>query len=118
MLADVYRAVGKGSEAAETISRALKISNERGERGFEAWAMLVMAGIKNAANRSEEAKNWYERALRQATELSMSPLIAHCHRGLSKSHLHIGNEKQAQLENETALEMYHSLGMTYWQSTG
>ena len=56
MLADVYRAVGKGSEAAETISRALKISNERGERGFEAWAILVMAGIKMAATQSEEAK--------------------------------------------------------------
>jgi tetratricopeptide (TPR) repeat protein len=57
MLADVYRAVGKGSEAAETISHALKISSEREEKGFEAWAMFVMAGINNAANRSEEAKN-------------------------------------------------------------
>jgi hypothetical protein len=56
--------------------------------------------------------------MRQATDLAMRPLIAHCHRGLSESHLHLGNEKKAQLENETALDLYHSLGMTYWQSAG
>lgn len=46
----------------------------------------------------------------------MRPLVAHCHLGLAESYLHHGNEKQAQFENETALEMYQSLGMTYWQS--
>ena len=117
ILADAHRAVGKVSEAAEIVSRALKISDKRGERGFEAWAMLVMAGIKNAAQRPEEAKNWYQRALQQASDLSMRPLVAHCHQGLADSHLHLGNEKQAQLENKTAVEMYHSLGMTYWQSS-
>ena len=115
ILADAYRAVGKVSEAAETVSRALKISDKRGERGFEAWAMLVTAGIKNAAQRPEEANNWYQRALKQASNLSMRPLVAHCHLGLADSHLHLGTKKQAQLENKTALEMYHSLGMTYWQ---
>jgi class 3 adenylate cyclase/tetratricopeptide (TPR) repeat protein len=116
ILADVYRAVGKVSEAFATVSHALKISDQRGERGFEAWAMLVTAGIKNAAQQHEEAINWYQRALKQASDLSMCPLVAHCHLGLADSHLHLGNEKQAQIEKEKALEMYHSLGMTYWQS--
>jgi class 3 adenylate cyclase/tetratricopeptide (TPR) repeat protein len=116
ILADVYRAVEKVSEAFETVSRALKISDKRGERGFEAWALLVMAGIKNAAQQHEEAINWNQRALQQASDLSMRPLVAHCHLGLAESYLHLGNEKQAQFENETALEMYQSLGMTYWQS--
>ena len=116
ILADVYRAADKVSEAAETVSRALKISDQRGERGFEAWALLVMAGIKNAAQQHEEAINWNQRALQQASDLSMRPLVAHCHLGLAESYLHLGNEKQAQFENETALEMYQSLGMTYWQS--
>jgi hypothetical protein len=44
----------------------------------------------------------------------MRPLIAHCHLGLADAYQHLGNEKQAQLENKTAREMYHSLGMTYW----
>jgi len=116
ILADVYRAVEKVSEAAETVSRALKISDQRGERGFEAWALLVMAGIKNAAQQHEEAINWNQRALQQASDLSMRTLVAHCHLGLAESYLDLGNVKQAQFENETALEMYQSLGMTYWQS--
>lgn len=117
MLADVYRAVGEASKAVETVEHALEISGNRGERGFEAWAMLVMAGIKNAARKPEEAENWYHRAMQQASDLSMRPLLAHCHLGLAGLHLQKGNEKQARLENESALEMYHSLGMTYWLST-
>ncbi len=116
ILADVFRAVGKGSEAAETVSRALAISEQRGERGFEAWAMLVMAGIKNAEQKPEEAKNWYQRALKQASDLSMRPIVAHCHLGLADSHLLLGNDKKSRLELETANEMYRSLGISYWQS--
>lgn len=114
ILADVYRALGKVSEAVETVSRALEITDKRGERGFQAWAMLVMAGIQNAAKRPDEAINWYERTLKQASNLSMRPLVAHCYLGLAGSHLHLGNEKQAQSENEMALQMFHALGMTYW----
>jgi class 3 adenylate cyclase/tetratricopeptide (TPR) repeat protein len=114
VLADAYRATGEISLATETVSRALKLSDKREERGFEAWAMLVMAGINDAAERLEEAKQWYRRALQQASNLSMRPLVAHCHKGLASSYLRLGNEKEAQLENKTALDIYRSLGMTYW----
>jgi class 3 adenylate cyclase/tetratricopeptide (TPR) repeat protein len=75
VLADAYRATGEISLATETVSRALKLSDKREERGFEAWAMLVMAGINDAAERLEEAKQWYRRALQQASNLSMRPLV-------------------------------------------
>jgi class 3 adenylate cyclase/tetratricopeptide (TPR) repeat protein len=114
VLADAYRAVGEVALATETASRALKLADKREERGFEAWAMLVMAGINDAAERLEEAKQWYRRALQQASNLSMRPLVAHCHKGLSNCYLSLGNEKEAQLENKIALEIYRSLGMTHW----
>ena len=114
VLADAYRVAGAISLATETISRALKLSDQRDERGFEAWAMLVKAGINDAADQFEEAEQWYHRALQQATTLSMRPLVAHCHNGLANSCLRLGNKKEAQLENEMALEIYRSLGMTYW----
>ena len=117
VLADAYRAAGEISLATETVSRALKLSDKREERGFEAWAMLVMAGINDAAERLEEAKQWYRRALQQASNLSMRPLVAHCHKGLASSYLRLGNEKEAQLENKTALDIYRSLGMTYWMQS-
>jgi predicted ATPase/class 3 adenylate cyclase len=114
VLADAYRATGEISLATETISRALELSDKREERGFEAWAMLVKAGINDAADQFEEAEQWYHSALQQASNLSMRPLVAHCHKGLANSYLRLGNKKEAQLENEMALEIYRSLGMTYW----
>ena len=114
VMADAYRAIGEIPLATEMITRALKLSDKREERGFEAWAMLVKAGINDAAEQFEEAAQWYRSALQQASNLSMRPLVAHCHKGLANSYLHLGNKKEAQLENEMALEIYHSLGMTYW----
>ena len=114
VLADAYRAAGEISMAAETVSRALKLADEREERGFEAWAMVVMAGIKYAASQMQEAQQWYRRALQRASDLSMRPLVAHCHQGLGSCYLRLGNQKEAQLESKKAHEIYSSLGMTYW----
>jgi len=114
ILADAYRALGEIALGTECVSRALKLANEGEERGFEAWAMLVMAGINADTDRIEEANQWYRRSLQQASNLSMSPLVAHCHKGLANSYLRLGNEKEAQLENKMALEIYRSLGMKYW----
>ena len=114
VLADTYRAAGDISLATETISRSLKLANERDERGFEAWAMLVMAGIKNAAKQLQEAQQWYQRTLQRASDLAMRPLVAHCHKGLGDCYRGFGNEKKAQLENKMAHEMYRTLKMTYW----
>lgn len=114
VLADTYLALGDISLASETVGRAMKLSDEREERGFEAWAMLVMAGIKNAADQPAEAEQLYRHAFQRASALSMRPLVAHCHKGLANSYLGLGAEKEAQSENETARKIYHSLGMTYW----
>jgi tetratricopeptide (TPR) repeat protein len=114
VLADTYRAVRDIALATETASRALKLANEGEARGFEAWAMLGMARINNTAERLEEAKQWYQRGLQQATNLAMRPLVAHCHKGLSNYYLSLGNDKEAQLENKKAIEIYSSLGMTHW----
>ncbi|NIO03096.1 MAG: tetratricopeptide repeat protein [Proteobacteria bacterium] len=114
VLADAYRATGEIALATETVSRALKLADEREERGFEAWAMLVMAGIHADAGRLEEAVQWYRRGLKQASDLTMRPLIAHCHKGLGNVYLRIGDEKESRSETKMGLEMYRSMGMTYW----
>ena len=75
--------------------------------------MLVMAGIKNEAMQMQETQKWYQRALWRASDLSMGPLVAHCHKGLCDCYLGLYNEKAAQLENKTALEMFPLWGMTY-----
>ena len=114
VLADAYRAVGKFALAIDTASRALELADGREERGFEAWAIFVMATINSDTGRKVDAKQWYQRALKQASDLSMKPLVAHCHNGLGNCYLKLGNEKKAQLESKRADDIYRSLGMTYW----
>lgn len=114
ILADAYRAVGNISLAFETISRALKLTDQREERGFEAWSMFVNAEINSADERYEESIQWYLRALHQASGLSMRPLTAHCHKGLALSYRQVGKEKEALMENKAASKLYNLLGMTLW----
>jgi tetratricopeptide (TPR) repeat protein len=114
VLADAYRVTGEINQAMETILRALKLASESEEQGFESWAMLVMARTSADAGRTEDAKQWYQRALKQAADLSMLPLVAHCHEGLGAVHFHLGEKNVAKSEFDTAHEMYRSLGMTYF----
>ena len=114
VLADAYRAAGEISSATKTASSALKLAEEREERGFEAWAMHVMAGINADAGRLEEAKQWYRRAFQQASSLSMRPLVAHCHKGLGDLHIKTESSEEARPELVAAIELYRSMDMNLW----
>jgi tetratricopeptide (TPR) repeat protein len=114
VLADTYRAVGEIALASETVSNALWIADEGEEQGFEAWAMLVMARIKAEAGRLEEAEECYRRALEHASNLSMRPLVAHCHGGLGHVYLKTKNREEAHYELASATELYRSMGMGFW----
>lgn len=116
ILSDVYRAAGDMVKAAEAAAGAMEISKKRAERGFEAWAMLVMAAIEYCKGTPEEAITWYRRAHQLASDLLMRPLLAHCHRGLSNAYLSLGNVKQSAAEDKAAIEMYRRMGMNYWLS--
>jgi class 3 adenylate cyclase/tetratricopeptide (TPR) repeat protein len=114
VLGDTYRAVGEIALATETVSNALWLADEGEERGFEAWAMLVMARTNADAGRLGEAEEWYRRALEQASNLSMRPLVAHCHEGLGLLYLKTENNEQARPELAAAIDLYRSMGMSYW----
>ncbi|MGI9568220.1 MAG: tetratricopeptide repeat protein, partial [Desulfobulbia bacterium] len=116
VLADAYRLVGELSSALETISSALQMTDQRDERGFEAWAMLIMAMVKSAQEKHDESKEWYLRTLQQATNLSMQPLVAHCHAGLADVNMHIGDKNASELEKSKSIKLYQDLGMDFWLS--
>jgi hypothetical protein len=44
----------------------------------------------------------------------MRPLQAHCHRGLGILYLDDGKLEQARTELSAAIEMYRTMGMTFW----
>lgn len=76
--------------------------------------MLVMARIKAEAGGLEEAEDWYRRALEHASNLSMRPLVAHCHEGLGLVYLNAENREEAHSELAAATELYRSMGMSFW----
>jgi hypothetical protein len=48
------------------------------------------------------------------SEISIRPLIAHCHLGLGKLYRRTGKREQAQEHLTAATTMYREMGMTYW----
>jgi hypothetical protein len=57
---------------------------------------------------------YYQQALVLAEELGMRPLQAHCHLGLGTLYTTTGQQEQARTELATAIEMYHTMEMTFW----
>lgn len=69
-----------------------------------------------AVDRYGWAERHYRQALALAEELGMCPLQAHCHSGLGTLYAKIGRNDQARVALATAIDLYRSMGMTFWLS--
>jgi class 3 adenylate cyclase/tetratricopeptide (TPR) repeat protein len=107
---------GQVDTATALAESSLAASRRRNERGNVASVLHVLGEI--AARREppdvDTATNFYEQAMRQATELGMRPLVAHCHLGLGQLYRRTGKREQAQGHLATATTMFREMGMTYW----
>jgi tetratricopeptide (TPR) repeat protein len=103
-------------DAGVFADRALTLTRERGERGWEAWALRLLGEI--AARRDPPdvatAEGYYRQAMTLATELGMHPLVAHCHLGLGKLYRRRGKREQAREHLTTATTMYREMEMRFW----
>jgi tetratricopeptide (TPR) repeat protein len=83
-LAHAQLLAGRVDEAVRRGHEALRLSRQRGERGYEAWALLILGAVEAA--RGPDGKAMAEACTRQAlalaTDLGMAPLQAHCRRAL------------------------------------
>src|SRR5262245_60592525 len=107
---------GRVDEAITFADRALTFARERGQRGYEAYALRLRAEIAACPNSpdSEKAEGHWRQAMALADGLGMRPLVAHCHLGLGKLYRRTGKREQAQEHLATATTMYRAMGMTYW----
>jgi tetratricopeptide (TPR) repeat protein len=104
-------------EAARTqAKKALRLAQERQERGFQAWALRLLGEIAahDTPPKIVPARAAYQQALALAEALGIRPLVAHCSRGLGTLYAATGQREQARTALSTAIEMYQAMEMTFW----
>jgi len=115
-LAEAYVLGDRLEDAPEVAGRALTLARERGQRGYEAWALRLLGEVVSQHSPPDvaTAEAHYGGALALASELGMRPLAAHCHLGLGKLYRRTGKREQAQEHLTAAATMYREMGVTYW----
>jgi tetratricopeptide (TPR) repeat protein len=113
---EAYLLAGRMEEALQRAERALDLSRDHKERGYQAWALRLLGEIAahQAPPEIEPAAHHYRQARALAEELGMRPLVAHCHLGLGTLYATTGQRQQARAELSTAIEMYQAMDMTFW----
>src|SRR5262249_17278883 len=84
-LGEICLAADRLDEAAALGTRAVALSHESGQRGWEAGALRLLAEIASRRRPADVAmvEAHYRAALAIAEDLGMQPLVARCHLGLS-----------------------------------
>jgi tetratricopeptide (TPR) repeat protein len=115
-LSEAYLVAGRLEEACQHAAQAVDLARQYQYRGHQARALWLLgeSTARQASPAVELAAGHYREALALAEELGMRPLQAHCHRGLGMLYAATGEREQAHDALSTAIEMYQSMGMTFW----
>jgi hypothetical protein len=113
-LSESHLLAGDVGRAGECARQALAAARERGERGFEAAALRMLAAVATRSDSPDPvaAREHYFAALELADTRGMQPLIAHCHDGLAVVQTRLGDAASAETHRTQALEIYRRIGMT------
>jgi DNA-binding NtrC family response regulator/tetratricopeptide (TPR) repeat protein len=109
---------GRLDEAAAHATRALDTARRRGERGEEAWALLLLGDT--AARRDpadiEGARAWYEQAIALGEELGMRPLVARARLAAGALERRAGRVADARRHLGIAAAEARAMGIAAWQT--
>jgi len=116
MLSDALLLGGRFDDALRTAERALVLTREHEQSGWEAYALRSLGDIQASAAVAavESAEASYTAALELAERNSMRPLAARCHLGLGMLHRRTGQAAPAQRHLATALDMLGKMDMRLW----
>jgi tetratricopeptide (TPR) repeat protein len=108
---------GRLDEAAGHAQQALALARERGERGEEAWALLLSGDI--AAGREpaavEDARARYGQAIALGDEIGMRPLVARARLALGGLERRAGRVAEARRHLAIATAEARAMGIAAWQ---
>jgi hypothetical protein len=96
--------------------RALERARQRRERGYEAWALRLLGEIAVSRNPPDVhvAETYFRDALARGRALDMRPLVARCHLGLGCLYARLEARKQADMEFQSAADMFGEMKMVFW----
>ena len=116
-LGEAYLQAGRMNDAAAAAKRALSLSLEHRERGWQAWTFRLQGDLAAGLERPDcaSAEESYRRALGLADELGMRPLVAHCHLGLGGLFRRTEQRARALEHLAIATAMFGEMGMSWWQ---
>ena len=112
-LGEAYLRAHRASESLAVAQRALQLCREHKERGYEAWALLLLGDIAAQAdplNRSE-AEARYGDALALGQRLGMRPLVARCQLGLGLLAERVVDRSAAETQFRRAAALRQELEM-------
>jgi tetratricopeptide (TPR) repeat protein len=115
-LGEAQGRAGRLEEAHALAERGLALARQHQERGHQAYALRLLGDIAAHWEPPETAPAaaHYRQALALADALGMRPLQAHCHRGLGTLYAKTDQTEQARTALSNAIDLYHSMGMTFW----
>jgi tetratricopeptide (TPR) repeat protein len=114
MLGEISLAADRLDPAASLATRALALTREYGQRGWEAGALRLLAEIASRRRPRDvvTAETHYRAALAVAEALGMRPLAARCHLGLGS--LRKDQPLEAQAHLDLATTSFREMGMQFW----
>jgi class 3 adenylate cyclase/tetratricopeptide (TPR) repeat protein len=115
-LGEAYFLEGRYAEASESCRRAIELSRQRKERGHEAWALRLQAGIgaRGPTGYQVAAEADFRAAVSLAASLNMRPLMALTHLDRGDVCLELGMLDEARRELRSALRQFGEMNVTLW----
>jgi len=116
LLGEGFLTTGDALRAAEIGERALELARAHGERGHEAFALLLLGDVAAVQEPPQltTASERYATAISIADELGLRPLLARAHLGLGQLHRRGGQVLEAEAHLATAVVLFSDLGMRAW----
>jgi DNA-binding NtrC family response regulator/tetratricopeptide (TPR) repeat protein len=115
-LGEAYLRAGRLDDADDAARQALVMAREKGERGHEAYALHLLGEV--VARRAPADRGDAEAAFRQASaladELSMHPLLAHCHVSRARLECRAGRSASARRLFDAGIAAFRELEMPFW----